>query len=80
LDDPSGKAQRYLVVLGIAAHQHEMFEIVGKAPALTACLVGAARADDHLEMGRGPGLVAHEKQVLAQPLLGGAGGEGRQQQ
>ncbi len=67
-------------MLGIAADQHEMFEIVGKAAALGACLVGAARTDDHLELGRGPGLVADEKQVLAQPLLGGVGGEGRQQQ
>ena len=73
------EAQRDLLVLGIAPDQHEMFEIVRKAAALAVFLVVAAGTDDHLELGRRAGLVAHEVKALAHALLRGKRREGREQ-
>ena len=72
--------QRNLLVLRIAPDQQQMLEIMGKAAALAACLVGAACADDHPELGRRAGLVADKEEMLAQALLGGESREWWQQQ
>lgn len=58
-------------VLGIAAHEHQVLEIVRKALALAIRLVAASGQDDHLELGGGVGLVAHEEDAVAHTLFAG---------
>jgi hypothetical protein len=65
--------ERGLGMVGIAAHQQEVLQIMGDAAAPHLGLVGAARPDHHRELDRAHGGIAHEHHPVADPNLGGPG-------